>query len=76
MHCGGGHTLGNVVEAGKCTVPGKTSQERHMGFYREVIGDKMECVSVGIYPFGKKEKEKQNQKSKESNSTIAYWMNR
>ena len=62
-------TPGNGVEAEKRTVYYKISQEHHFGFYRKVIGDKKECVLVGIYPFEKK-------KSKESNSTIGYWRNR
>lgn len=52
----GGTYLGNGVEAGKCTVYYEISQEHHFGFYRKEIGEKMECVLVGIYPFGKKKK--------------------
>lgn len=48
-----GHTLGNDVEAGECTVYFEISQESHVGFYRKVMGDEMEHVLVGIYPFAK-----------------------
>lgn len=53
-----GCTLGNGVEGGKCAVYCEISQECRFGFYRKVIGDKIKCVSVGIYPFEKKKAKK------------------
>lgn len=44
-----GHTLGNDVEAGECTVYFEISQESHIGFYKKVIADEIEQVLVGIY---------------------------